>query len=94
MIDYYADWCVDCVRMEKTTFADPAVTAALRQNFVTLKVDVTDPNDEDGKSLKKRYNVFGPPATLFIDTQGRLLEDKNFYGYMEAGPFLSLLESL
>ena len=94
MIDYYADWCVDCVRMEKTTFADPAVTAVLRQKFVTLKIDVTDPNDEHGKALKKRFSVFGPPATLFIDTQGQLLKDKNFYGYMESGPFLSLIQSL
>ena len=94
MIDYYADWCVDCVRMEKTTFADPAVVAILQQKFVTLKIDVTDPNDEHGKALKKRYNVFGPPATLFINNQGQLLEDKNFYGYMEPRPFLSLIESL
>ena len=94
MIDYYADWCVDCVRMEKTTFADPAVVAILQQRFVTLKVDVTDPNNEQGKALKKRYSIFGPPATLFIDAQGRLLKDKNFYGYMKTGPFLSLIESL
>jgi len=25
MLDYYTDWCVDCIRMENATFSDPEV---------------------------------------------------------------------
>ena len=94
MIDYYADWCVECLKMEKTTFRDAGVRAELRARFVTLQVDVTDPNDEKRKTLKKRYGVFGPPAALFFDTQGNQLTDKNFYGYMPADEFLEHLRSI
>jgi thiol:disulfide interchange protein DsbD len=94
MIDYYADWCVECLKMEKTTFRDAGVRAELRARFVTLQVDVTDPNDEKRKTLKKRYGVFGPPAALFFDTQGNQLKDKNFYGYMPADEFLEHLRSI
>ena len=94
LVDYYADWCVDCVRMDKTTFQDAEVSTLLSQNFISLKIDVTDPNNKNGKALKQRYNVFGPPATLFINPSGDLLTEKNFYGYMAPGEFLSHLKSL
>ena len=29
MLDFYADWCVSCKEMEKFTFTDAAVQAAL-----------------------------------------------------------------
>jgi len=94
MIDYYADWCVECLKMEKTTFRDVRVRAELANRFVALQVDVTDPNDEKRKLLKKRYGVFGPPAALFFDAQGNMLKDKNFYGYMASDKFLALLQSI
>lgn len=94
MIDYYADWCVECVKMEKSTFKDRAVREELASRYVALQVDVTDPSDEKRKLLKKRFGVFGPPAALFFDSNGQLLEDKNFYGFMSADKFLALLRSI
>ena len=40
MLDFYADWCVSCKEMEKYTFTDPQVQAALA-NAVLLQADVT-----------------------------------------------------
>lgn len=94
MIDYYADWCVECVKMEKSTFKNRAVREELATRYVALQVDVTDPKDEKRKLLKKRYGVFGPPAALFFDSNGVLMEDKNFYGFMNADKFLTLLRSI
>ena len=94
MIDYYADWCVECIRMEETTFADAEVVDRLDNAFVSIQIDLTDPNDPDGKALKQRYNIFGPPATLFFDRDGTLLSDRNFYGYKDSGEFLATIEGL
>ena len=94
MIDYYADWCVECLKMEKSTFKDRAVREELASRYVALQVDVTDPKDEARKLLKKRYGVFGPPAALFFDSNGTLMQDKNFYGFMKADKFLALLRSI
>lgn len=71
-IDYFADWCTDCVRMENSTFADPRVRNAL-EDFVRLKIDITDPNDPEVRGLKERYRVFAPPAFIFLTRHGEPL---------------------
>jgi thiol:disulfide interchange protein DsbD len=85
---------VDCVRMEKSTFLDAQVQSAITARFMPVQVDLTDPNNADRKALKKRYGVYGPPAMLFIDTNGKLLESKSFYGYKDATEFLAHLNSI
>ncbi|NKB63800.1 MAG: protein-disulfide reductase DsbD [Gammaproteobacteria bacterium] len=94
IIDYYADWCTDCVRMEKTTFSDIQVQKILENEFVALQVDVTDPNDRERSALKKRFNVFGPPAVLFLDSAGNELKRHHFYGYKDTNEFLAILARL
>lgn len=64
MLDFYADWCVSCKEMERFTFVDPAVQARL-QKAVLLKADVTA-NNADHRELLKRFQLFGPPGTLFF----------------------------
>lgn len=91
MIDYYADWCVDCIHMEKTTFQDSRIKSLLEEKYISIQIDVTDPTDSDNKALKQRFGVFGPPATLFIDRDGKPLDQQSFYGYMGNEKFLSLL---
>jgi thiol:disulfide interchange protein DsbD len=71
-VDYYADWCTDCVRMENSTFVEPRVRATL-DDFVRLKIDVSDPNDPGVRALKERYRVFAPPAYIFLSKQGEAL---------------------
>lgn len=93
MIDFYADWCVDCIKMEKSTFQDPAVVSILNTRYIALQVDVTDPNDENTKAIKKKFGVFGPPAVLFFGDDGEPLDSKNFYGYQGPAQFLSLISN-
>jgi thiol:disulfide interchange protein DsbD len=85
MLDFYADWCVSCKEMEKYSFTDPGVVAALA-NTVLLQADVTA-NDSDDQALLKRFGIFGPPSIMFFGTDG--VERKNFrvVGYMKAEPF-------
>jgi thiol:disulfide interchange protein DsbD len=89
MLDYYADWCISCKEMERYTFADAAVKARLK-NAILLQADVTA-NSEDDKALLKRFGLFGPPATLFFDPQGRELAGQRVTGYQDAAKFLQSL---
>jgi len=68
MLDFYADWCVSCKEMEKFTFTDPGVRAALA-NFVLLQADVTA-NDDVDQALMRRYHIVAPPDTLFFGADG------------------------
>ncbi len=74
MVDFRADWCSACRRMEKETFPDPAVVRASRA-FVNLKIDGTDPTDPQVRRLQKKYGVVGLPTILFLDAGGRVIPD-------------------
>jgi thiol:disulfide interchange protein DsbD len=74
MLDFYADWCASCKEMEKYTFTDAAVRAALA-NAVLLQADVTANDDED-KALLARFEIFGPPTIAFFGADG--VERRNF----------------
>ncbi|MBI5450865.1 MAG: protein-disulfide reductase DsbD [Gammaproteobacteria bacterium] len=84
LLDFYADWCVECKRMAKTTFADPALRQQLA-DVVMLQTDVTA-NDADDQALLQRYQLFGPPALLFFDARGQELPDYRLIGYLAADP--------
>jgi thiol:disulfide interchange protein DsbD len=83
MLDFYADWCVSCKEMEKLTFADPRIAAQLT-NLVLLQADVTA-NSEDDKALLKRFNLFGPPGTIFFGIEAK--ETGRIIGFQEADQF-------
>ncbi len=94
MIDYYADWCTDCLRMEQATFAVPAVRAEMTGRFVLLQADVTDPNDPEVKAMKSRFGVFGPPAILLFDSSGAERRDLRAYGFRGPDEFLGMLRQV
>jgi len=94
MLDYYADWCTDCLRMEKGTFAQPAVRAEMQGRFVLLQADVTDPNDPEVKAMKSRFGVFGPPAMLFFGSDGTERRDLRAYGFRGPDEFLAMLHQV
>lgn len=91
MLDFYADWCVSCKEMERFTFSDATVQAKLK-NTLLLQADVTANSAED-QALLQRFQLFGPPASLFFDTQGKELTDHRVIGYQDAARFLVSLES-
>ena len=94
ILDYYADWCTDCLRMEKATFADARVREQLRSRFVVLQTDVTDPNNPEGKAIKSRFGVYGPPAMLFFAANGEEHRELRTYGFRNAEEFLALLRKI
>lgn len=93
MLDYYADWCVDCIRMENNTFSDQRVRRVLAK-FVMLQVDVTDPQNKKTEDIKKRYGVYGPPAMLFFNAEGDEINALRKYGYMDPDEFMDHIVEL
>jgi thiol:disulfide interchange protein DsbD len=90
LVDYYADWCASCKEMERYTFGDPRVRAALAE-FALIQVDVTG-TDEREKDLLQRFQLIGPPATLFFTPDGQERRQHRLVGYLTADEFLALLQ--
>jgi thiol:disulfide interchange protein DsbD len=91
MLDFYADWCVSCKEMDRLTFSDSSVQSKLKSALV-LQADVTV-NDSEDKILLQRFQLFGPPATLFFDAQGKELTDFRVIGYQDATQFINSLQN-
>ena len=92
MVDFSADWCVSCKEMEKYTFRDPAVQAALAP-YVLLQADVTGNTPED-QAMLARFAIFGPPTTAFFGPEGRERTDFRLVGFVAAEPFRAHLARL
>ena len=88
LVDYYADWCLDCKRMDAGTYSDAEVIKMF-SNWQLIKIDVTKVSDET-QAAKDFYSVFGPPATLFVNAAGDELKDLRRYGYIKEKEMMSL----
>jgi len=87
MLDFYADWCVECVRYERTTFQSPEVAEVLADNNVQLvQVDVTDQSAAH-KALQRHFSIVGPPAIMFYNRDGAELKASRIAGYLDAEAF-------
>lgn len=85
IFDFYADWCIECKRMEKYVFPEPQVQQAM-QNAVMLQADVTA-NDAEDQALLKEFGLIGPPAILFFAANGEEQRAGRVIGFLDADDF-------
>jgi len=92
MLDFYADWCVECLRMERNTFHQAEVQSLL-SHMHPLQADVTA-NDETDQVLMRQFGIIGPPAILFFDRSGREMKPWRLVGYFTPAEFAKHLEGV
>lgn len=80
-VDFYTTWCAPCKIMDKTTFADDAVNAWLKENTFALRIDA-----EQEVGLAEKYAVHSYPTLLFAKADGT--EMGRITGAMEPQAFL------
>jgi thioredoxin:protein disulfide reductase len=91
MMDFYADWCIPCLELERATFTDESVIDAT-QEFARFKVDMTQYESETSKRLREQFNIAGVPTVLFIDENGNEVEEARVVGFLRADRFLERVE--
>jgi thioredoxin-like negative regulator of GroEL len=87
MIDFWAEWCGWCHRLDQTTYVDPRVVK-LGEHFVTVKIDT----EAGGKqtAIAERYDVGQLPTILFLSPRGRVI--LRVTGFQGPGKFPSSME--
>jgi thioredoxin:protein disulfide reductase len=88
MVDFAAEWCNPCKKMEKT-FGNDDVYTAITANFVPLKFDVTADNGAN-EALKERYGAMTLPAVVFLDPDGTVL--RRIHKETEADEMLDIVK--
>jgi thioredoxin-like negative regulator of GroEL len=87
VVDFWAEWCGWCHRLDKTTYADPAVIRRARE-FVPVKVNTEGSRRE--LEVSARYGVRSLPTILFLSPEGRQLLRVN--GFQGPGQFPRTLD--
>lgn len=91
LLEFYADWCTSCKKIEATVFTNPEVIKNLT-NFSLLRVDMTNMNAVQ-KDLLSSLEVYGPPAILLFDKNGAEIESKRIIGEVSSTELLDLIRS-
>jgi uncharacterized protein len=68
-----ASWCHWCHEMDRTSYADPEITALIHDRFVPVRVDADERPD-----IGERYNLGGWPTTAFLTPDGEILAGGTF----------------
>ncbi len=93
MIDFAADWCSACKKLEHETFTHQDIIAESAR-FVNLKIDCTDAQDPQVKQLQKKYHVVGLPTLFFINSDGKPLSDQSVTQFVTPETLLKRMRSI
>ncbi|TBV13277.1 protein-disulfide reductase DsbD [Stutzerimonas kirkiae] len=89
LLDWYADWCISCKVIEREVLNAPEVVERL-QGYRLIRFDITASNAAQ-RALLDRYKLFGPPALLFFDRQGREIVEARVVGEIDRPGFVERL---
>lgn len=68
LLDFYADWCMECQVMKNTTFKDQKLQQVLK-GFHLIQADVTAVGLQS-KELLSEFGLFGPPDIILYTPNG------------------------
>jgi thioredoxin 1 len=85
-IDFWTTWCGWCKKLDKDTYTDARVIAAMNEHYVCLSLDA---ETKVGAPLARRYSVNGYPTLLMLTTDGFVRE--RIAGYKAPDPFLKIV---
>ena len=79
VMDFTAEWCLNCKALEESVLHDRKVIDALAQeNIVAMKVDITGKNP-DGKAKLKQVGSLTVPLLVVYSPRGKSVFKSDFY---------------
>ncbi len=81
IIDFYTSWCKWCKVMDRDTFSNPEVKAALEKDFITIRINAENRKDKlrfKGKEytsveLTRLFKLRGFPSLAYLGSDGELI---------------------
>ncbi len=73
-VDFYANWCVPCKKMEREVFNQPEAADFMNTYFINYKVDVSQ---KSSGLIKLAFNVDRIPTMLILRPDGSIIKKKS-----------------
>ena len=90
IIDFFADWCAPCRRLDEETFTDPRVVEQFK-SFVAVKANLTR-DDPQATALRRQYDVRGVPVIVFLGPDGQERRGLRLNDWAPPNEFLELMK--
>jgi thioredoxin-related protein len=84
-LNFYADWCTYCKKMQNETFRNASVVSYLNENFISIIVD-----SEKERKITADFNVRELPTNWFLSEDGEKIN--RLPGFVAAQDLLPLLK--
>lgn len=80
VMDFTAEWCLNCKAMEKAVlFSDPVAALNAQPDITFMKVDITSKANLEGRSMLATVGRVAIPALVIFDGRGREVLNADFY---------------
>jgi thiol-disulfide isomerase/thioredoxin len=86
MIDFYADWCAWCKKLDNDTYGDKNIQL-ISGRFICVKI-----NGDADKASVARFNIRGYPTIVFISPKGETLQVMP--GYVDPPTLSSIMKGI
>jgi len=86
-INFHADWCTFCKKMDKESFTQPEIIKTLNDHFISIKIDT-----DKERSLAQKFFIRSLPTIWFLEADQEKIT--NVPGYIPPEIFSKVLEWL
>ena len=93
IIDFYADWCIPCLELDRNTWTDEEVVRSTK-DIKKIKVDLTHFDSPESEALRKKFNISGVPTVIFIRGDGTEASESRIVGFVNPKEFLIKLKQI
>lgn len=91
VVYFSASWCIPCLELDRRTFTDAGVIAAMSR-VKHFKVDLSQFDSPESQKLREKYRIAGVPTIVFINAAGHEVKSERVVGFVTPAEMLARVE--